>query len=73
MQERKKIGLREVRALNAGTTILDAVVTGFGARRHKGDAVSYFIHYRTKEGRQRWRTRRGTGRTSQKNKALDVS
>jgi integrase len=31
-------------------------VTGFGARRQKGAAVSYLIKYRTRDGRQRWQT-----------------
>ena len=29
-------------------------VAGFGARRQKSQAVSYFIKYRTTDGRQRW-------------------
>ena len=29
---------------------------GFGARRQAGDAVSYFLKYRTEDGRQRWMT-----------------
>jgi hypothetical protein len=31
-------------------------VSGFGARRQKGEAVAYFLKYRTKDGRQRWHT-----------------
>jgi integrase len=31
-------------------------VAGFGARRQKGEAVAYFVKYRTVEGRQRWQT-----------------
>jgi integrase len=31
-------------------------VTGFGARRQKGDAVAYVVKYRTADGRQRWAT-----------------
>jgi integrase len=31
-------------------------VSGFGARRQRGDAVSYIIKYRTVDGRQRWAT-----------------
>jgi integrase len=50
------IGLREVRALNPGGTVWDAAVTGFGARRQKGEAVAYLVYYRTAEGRQRWHT-----------------
>lgn len=53
MVDRKRIGLREVRALATGAEIWDAAVPGFGARRQKGPAVSYVLMYRTREGRQR--------------------
>jgi integrase len=56
--ERKRIGLREIRALDPGTIVWDGgpgSVTGFGARRQQGPAVIYFVKYRTKDGgRQRW-------------------
>jgi integrase len=51
---RKPIGLREIRALGRGQIIWDAAVTGFGARRQQGEAITYFAFYRTAEGRQRW-------------------
>ncbi len=54
--ERKRIGLREVRELEPGQVAWDAAVPGFGARRQKGAAVSYFVFYRTRDGRQRWFT-----------------
>lgn len=54
MGERKRIGLRDVRALQPGETVWDAAVAGFGARRRTGDAVAYVLKYRTSEGRQRW-------------------
>ena len=54
-EERGRIGLRGVRALKLGEIIWDAGVAGFGARRQKGEAVTYFIKYRAK-GRQRWQT-----------------
>jgi integrase len=54
MSARKRIGLREVRALRPGEIVWDATVTGFAARRQKGDAVTYLVKYRTAEGRQRW-------------------
>jgi hypothetical protein len=53
MADRKRIGLREVRALGPDAEIWDAAVPGFGARRQKGAAVSYVLMYRTREGRQR--------------------
>lgn len=56
MGERKRIGLREVRALKPGQTVWDAAVRGFGARRQKSEAVAYVLFYRTREGRQRWHT-----------------
>jgi len=57
MSERKRIGLREVRALAPGEIVWDAgtgAVAGFGARRQRGPAVTYFVKYRTRDGRQRW-------------------
>jgi integrase len=53
MADRKRIGLREVRALGSGAEIWDSAVPGFGARRQTGTAVSYILMYRTREGRQR--------------------
>src|SRR6478672_8627350 len=53
MAERKRIGLREVRALGPGAELWDSAVSGFGARRQVGTAVSYVLMYRTREGRQR--------------------
>lgn len=49
-----RIGLREVRALRAGEIIWDAAVAGLCARRQKGPAVTYYVKYRTANGRQRW-------------------
>jgi integrase len=54
--ERKRIGLREVRELKPSDVAWDAAVPGFGARRQKSSAVSYFVFYRTRDGRQRWFT-----------------
>jgi integrase len=51
----KPFGLREVRALPPGGELRDGgpgAVSGFGARRQKGDAVTYFVTYR-KHGRLR--------------------
>ncbi len=56
MAGRKRIGLREVRALKPGQQLWDTAVPGFHARRQKGEAVSYVLFYRTPEGRQRWHT-----------------
>jgi integrase len=36
--------------------IWDTAVTGFAARRQKGDAVNYLVKYRAAGGRQRWHT-----------------
>jgi integrase len=54
--QRGKIGLREVCALQPGEILWDSAVSGFGARRQAGDAVSYFLKYRSADGRQRWMT-----------------
>jgi integrase len=56
MGERKRIGLRDVRALKPGETMWDAAVPGFGARRQRGEAIAYVLFYRTADGRQRWHT-----------------
>src|SRR3954447_14631338 len=52
--ERKGVGLRGVRGGGARGIVWDSAVAGFGARRQKGPAISYFVKYRTAEGRQRW-------------------
>jgi len=54
VSERQRIGLREVRVLGPGETVWDETVPGFGARRQKGPAVTYFLKYRNGDGRQRW-------------------
>jgi site-specific recombinase XerD len=56
MQERKRIGIREIKALGPGETIWDAMVAGFCARRQRSTAVAYCLKYRTADGRQRWHT-----------------
>lgn len=52
----KRIGLKEVRSLGPGEIIWDTAVPGFGARRQRGEAISYVLKYRTAGGRQRWHT-----------------
>ncbi len=49
----------EVATIAPNSTLWDAgkgAVSGFGARRQKGDAVAYFVKFRTKTGKQRWHT-----------------
>jgi integrase len=53
MGVKRRIGIREIAALGAGTTVWDTDVAGFGARRQKSSSVSYIVFYRTAEGRQR--------------------
>jgi site-specific recombinase XerD len=51
--------LKTISAVQLGSTAWDdgkGAVPGFGARRQKGDAVSYVLKYRTADGRQRWQT-----------------
>lgn len=52
--ERKRIGLREVRALSPGEILWDAALAGFCARRQRGPAITYYVKYRSANGRQRW-------------------
>ena len=54
MIEKRRIGLREVRAIPAQGIIHDDAIPGFAARRQKGSAVTYLLRYRTQDGRQRW-------------------
>jgi integrase len=56
MGERERIGQRHVKALGPGEVVWDSAVIGFGARRQRSEAISYFVFYRTAEGRQRWQT-----------------
>jgi hypothetical protein len=46
MARSKRIGLREVRALQPNEIAWDTAVSGFGARRQR-DAVTYVLKYRT--------------------------
>jgi integrase len=51
--------LKTITAIPPGITLWDngrGAVTGFGARRQKGDAIAYILKYRTADGRQRWHT-----------------
>ncbi|QIG47940.1 tyrosine-type recombinase/integrase [Nordella sp. HKS 07] len=52
----KRIGRRDVRALEPNQSIWDSAVPGFHARRQRSTAVSYVLFYRTAEGRQRFYT-----------------
>jgi integrase len=52
----RRIGLKDIRALNPGEIIWDGAVGGFHARRQQSKTVSYIVVYRTAEGRQRWQT-----------------
>jgi hypothetical protein len=56
MSERRRIGLREVRALGPGAIVWDSGLPGFAARRQRSDTVSYVLKYRTSAGQQRWHT-----------------
>jgi integrase len=55
MVSTRRIGLREIAAMQPGAVIWDGDVSGFGARRQV-DTISYVLIYRTAEGRQRWHT-----------------
>lgn len=45
----KRIGLRDIAALEPGETRWDETLPGFGAHRQKSSAVSYVLFYRTME------------------------
>src|SRR5208337_447681 len=52
----RKIGLTAIRALAPDTEIFDSgpgAVPAFGARRRTGSAVSYFVMFRTGQGKLR--------------------
>ncbi len=53
---RRRIGLKDIRALKPGEIIWDGAVGGFHARRQQSETVSYIVVYRTLDGRQRWQT-----------------
>jgi integrase len=55
MVSARRIGKRDIAALQPGQVIWDGAISGFGARRQV-NAVSYILIYRTAEGRQRWHT-----------------
>lgn len=53
------ITIKTVSAIPPNSTVWDdgkGAVSGFGARRQKGDAIAYVLKYRTADGRQRWQT-----------------
>ena len=54
MSERKRIGLREVRALGAGKSIWDRRCRASPRGARRATAVTYLVKYRTADGRQRW-------------------
>ena len=54
--QKRRIGLKDIRALKLGEIIWDGAVGGFHARRQQSKTVSYIVVYRTAEGRQRWQT-----------------
>jgi integrase len=55
MVSARRIGKRDIDALQPGQVIWDGEISGFGARRQV-EAASYVLIYRTAEGRQRWHT-----------------
>src|SRR6476469_4908333 len=48
-----KLRLRDIRVLQPGQTIWDGSVSGLAARRQTGSIVSYYLMYRTTDGRKR--------------------
>ena len=50
MGEGERIGQRHIKALQPGQVVWDSAVIGFGARRQRSQAVTYFVFYRTADG-----------------------
>ncbi len=50
---KKQLSLQDVRSLEPGQVIHDLSLSGFGARRRTGSAITYFLLYYTAEGRRR--------------------
>lgn len=50
---KKRLSLQDVRALGPGQVIHDPSLSGFGARRRTGSALTYFLLYHTADGRRR--------------------
>ncbi len=51
--------IKTIASIPLGKTLWDdgkGAVAGFGARRQRGNAVTYVLKYRTQDGRQRWLT-----------------
>lgn len=53
---KRRIGIRDVNALEPGELVWDSTVTGFFARRQRSEAITYGVKYRTATGEQRWAT-----------------
>lgn len=53
---RRRIGMREIKAITPGQLVWDTAVTGFYARRQRTEAITYGVKYRTGDGEQRWAT-----------------
>jgi integrase len=53
MSDRKRLTLRDVRALKPGEEKIDPSLPRFGARRRKGPAVTFFVAYTTAAGMRR--------------------
>ena len=50
-EARKRLGLREVRALEPGEIAWDSTLPGFAARRQRSETLSYVLNYRAADGR----------------------
>jgi hypothetical protein len=58
----KRIGLRDIAALEPGETRWDETLPGFGAHRQKSSAVSYVLFYLTMEARHFTKRQANRGR-----------
>jgi hypothetical protein len=50
MVKRGRIGQRDIKALGPDQTIWDSAVSGYGARRQRSDARTYFVFIARQRG-----------------------
>ena len=67
MEKRGRIGQRDIKALGPDRTIWDTGVSGFGARRQKSDARTYFVFIARPRGANVGRRSAGMARRGRPN------
>jgi integrase len=51
---KSKIGVKLIEEMPQNSIIWDTTIAGFNARRQRGDAVTYSVIFRNREGTQKW-------------------